>query len=109
MGGTDLVDPAAEGLLWSYDGDPVPAAAQLHALQKRVRRLLPGLKPPLLILYSTGDAAISPDSAQRTYELAGSGDKQIIKIDQSGHVITVDRQWKYVADQTLAWVRKHDG
>lgn len=108
-GESDLVDADAERQLWCYDGDPVPAAAELYTLLRRVRRLLPGVKPPLLIIYSTGDAAIDPTSAQRTYDMAGSMDKRIIRLEQSGHVITVDRQWRYVAEQTLGWVKQHGG
>lgn len=107
-GRSDLVDAEAEQQVWCYDCQPVPAAAQLYALQQRVRRLLPSLKPPLLVVYSTGDTAIGPSSAQRTYELAGSRDKQLIKIEGSGHVITVDRQWRFVAEQTLNWIKTHD-
>ncbi len=107
-GVSDLVDPAADAQLWCYDEDPVPAAAEVYALQRRVRRRLPSLKPPLLIVYSTGDRAIAPGSAQRTYDLAGSADKQLVKIEQSGHVITVDRQWRFVAEQTLNWIKNHD-
>ncbi len=106
---SDLVDPEADGRLWCYDRRPVGAAAELHALQRRVRRLLPSLQPPLLILYSAGDRAIHPSSAQRTYDLAGSRDKRMIRIEESGHAITVDRQWRYVAEQTLAWVKQHGG
>lgn len=105
----DLADPDALAQLWCYDVNPVPAAAQLHALILQVRRLLPQLVPPLLIVYSEGDRAIHPTSAERTYALAGSKDKQIIKLAESGHVITVDRQWRFVADETLAWVRQHGG
>jgi carboxylesterase len=106
---TDLVDPEAEKLLWCYDRQPVPAASQLYALILRVRKLLPQLTPPLLVVYSAGDRAIHPASAERTVALAGSKDKRIIKLEESGHVITVDRQWRFVADQTLAWVEQHDG
>ena len=105
----DLVDPDALGRLWCYDEDPVPAAAQLYALIRDVRRLLPRLVPPLLIVYSAGDRAIHPSSAERTYTLAGSNDKRIIRLAESGHVITVDRQWRCVADETLAWVKHHGG
>lgn len=107
-GKSDLVDPEADEQLWCYDGHPVPAAAELYALQRRVRRLLPTLKPPLLIVYSTGDGAIHRSSAQRTYDLAGSSDKRILTLEQSGHVITVDRQWRFVAEQTLNWIKTHD-
>lgn len=106
---SDLVDPLADQQVWSYEVDPVPAASQLYALAVRVRRLLPTLTVPLLVMYSTGDGAIHPTSAQRTYDLAGSQDKQIIKLEGSGHVITADAKWRFVADQTLAWVRQHGG
>jgi carboxylesterase len=106
---SDLVDPRAEQRLWSYDVNPGPAAAQLYFLMVRVRRLLPKITCPLLIVYSTGDGAIHPTSAQRTFDLAGSRDKQIIKLEGSGHVITVDAHWQFVAEQTLGWVRQHGG
>jgi len=106
---SDLVDPLADQRVWSYEVDPVPAASQLYALAVRVRRLLPTLTVPLLVMYSTGDGAIHPTSAQRTYDLAGSQDKQIIKLEGSGHVITADAKWRFVAEQTLAWVRQHGG
>jgi carboxylesterase len=108
-GDTDLVDPEAEARLWCYDARPVPAASELYALIRQVRQSLPQIVAPLLIVYSAGDRAIHPTSAERTFALAGSNDKSIIKLDQSGHVITVDRQWRFVADQTLAWVKKHGG
>jgi len=106
---SDLVDPLADRQIWSYEVDPVPAASQLYALAVQVRRLLPTLTVPLLVMYSTGDGAIHPTSAQRTYDLAGSQDKQIIKLEGSGHVITADAKWRFVADQTLAWMRQHGG
>jgi carboxylesterase len=106
---TDLVDPAALAQLWSYDVNPVPAASQLYALILQVRRLLPQVVPPLLVMYSAGDRSIDPTSAERTYALAGSRDKKIVRLEESGHVITVDRQWRFVADETLAWVKQHDG
>lgn len=108
-GDSDLADPAAENQLWCYAVDPVPAAAQLYALIRQVRQLLPKLAPPLLIIYSPGDMAIHPTSAQRTYDLAGSADKEIIRLEGSGHVITVDREWPFVAERTLTWIRKHGG
>lgn len=106
---TDLVDPEAEKQVWCYDSHPVPAASQLYALMRKVRGLLPQLTPPLLIVYSVGDGAIHPTSAQRTYARAGSKDKQILKLEQSGHGITVDREWQRVAELTLSWVKQHGG
>ena len=96
-GESDLVDPEAERRLWSYDVDPVAAADELLKLSWQVRRLLPRITCPLLVIHSTGDHAIHPDSARRTFGRAGSADKQLLTLHESGHCITVDRSWESVA------------
>ena len=50
--------------------------------------------------FRTGDLAIHPESARRTYERIGSTDKQLLTLHDSGHCITVDRQWQTVAAST---------
>jgi carboxylesterase len=108
-GGSDLVDPKAELQLWSYDADPVVAAHELLKLIRQVRRLLPRVTCPLLIIHSTGDSVIHPESARRTYEWVGSGNKQLITLNESGHCITVDHQWEFVAEKTYDFIRNHGG
>lgn len=108
-GASDLVDPEADLQLWSYDIDPVAAADELLKLIRQVRRLLPRVTCPLLIVHSTGDRAIHPDSARRTYEAVGSKDKQLITLNGSGHCITVDREWQFVAEETDHFIRAHGG
>jgi carboxylesterase len=104
-GDSDLVDPEADLQLWSYDVVPVRAADELLKLIRQVRRLLPRITCPLLIIHSTGDAMIHPDSARRTYESVGSEDKQLITLNESGHGITVDHQWEFVAKKTYDFIR----
>lgn len=108
-GESDIVDPEADRRLWSYDVDPVAAAHELLKLSWQVRRLLPRITCPLLVIHSTGDRAIHPDSARRTFDRAGSVDKQLLTIHESGHCITVDRSWEFVAAQTYDFIRKHGG
>jgi len=104
---SDLVDPQADLRLWCYAETPVFAAHELLKLLMQVRRLLPQVTCPLLVLHSTGDRSIHPDSARLTYERAGAGDKQLVTIERSGHAITVDTQWEFVADTTYRFITAH--
>jgi carboxylesterase len=106
-GESDYTDPEAEQYTWSYEAFPAPAAHELLKLIRRVRRLLADLTCPLLIIHSTGDQTIAPDSAQYTYERAAFPDKELVTLHNSGHVITVDSEWKTVAEKTYAFIQAH--
>ncbi len=106
-GESDLTDPEADLRLWSYEENPVCAAHELLKLIRRVRRLLPQVTCPLLIFHSTLDTAIHPRSAPFTYERVGSPDKKLITLHNSGHCITVDSEWEFVAEQTYEFIQAH--
>jgi len=106
-GKSDLTDPLAESRIWSYDHEPVDAAHELLKLILRVRRMLPKVTCPLLTVHSTGDSRIHPQSAQRTCKRVRSTDCQIVTLTNSGHCLTVDSEWEYVAGLTAEFVRCH--
>ena len=88
---------------------PVAAAHELLKLSLEVRRQLSRITCPLLIIHSTGDRSIHPDSARRTFARAGSADKQLLTLHESGHGITTDREWEFVAAKTYDFIRNHGG
>ncbi|NUO15305.1 MAG: alpha/beta fold hydrolase [Planctomycetaceae bacterium] len=102
----DLHDPAAIRHLWYYDMIPVAAAHEVYKLSRQVRDLLPRLHCPLLVIHSTGDQAIHPESAQRTYDRAAAADKTLITLHDCGHCLTVDQEWEKAAAATLAFIRR---
>ena len=106
-GESDLTDPQADLHLWSYEENPSCAAHELLKLILRVRRLLPRVTCPLLIIHSVLDQAIHPSSAQYTYEQAGSSDKELVTLRNSGHCITVDSEWEFVAEKTHKFIQAH--
>jgi carboxylesterase len=106
-GESDYTDPQAERYTWSYEENPSYAAHELLKLLRRVRRLLVDVRCPLLIIHSTGDQAIAPDSARTTYDRAGSTDKELVTLHNSGHVITVDSEWETVAEKTYGFIQAH--
>jgi carboxylesterase len=104
---SDLTDKTADACLWSYSETPIAAAAELLYTMAEVRALLPQVTCPLLIMYSTGDRSIRGDSGSFTYRHAGSKDKELVELRNSGHCITVDTEWRDVAAKTLAFIRAH--
>ncbi len=103
----DLTDPEADLRLWSYEENPVSGAHELLKLTLTVRRLLPQIICPLLVMYSTRDQAVHPRSGPYTYERAGSKDKELVVLHNSGHCITVDSEWEFVAEKTWEFIRRH--
>jgi carboxylesterase len=104
---SDLADPKADLRLWSYEENPAFAAHEFLKLLRRVRRLLPRVTCPVLVIHSIRDTAIHPDSARRTYERVGAADKELVTLYNSGHCLTVDSEWERVAAKTYAFIQAH--
>jgi carboxylesterase len=106
-GESDLTDSQADLRIWSYGEYAVFAAHEVLKLILRVRRLLPRVTCPLCIIHSTLDRAIHPRSARYTYERAGSTDKELVTLHNSGHCLTVDSEWETVAEKTYRFILEH--
>lgn len=104
---SDLTDPEAVHRLWSYDEKPVASAHELLKLSRFVKHHLSQINTPTLIIHSTGDAVIHPQSAERTLQQLGATDKELITLHNSGHCITVDSEWRVVAEKTTTFIRQH--
>ena len=100
-------DPDARALLWCYDEYPVVAAHELRRLIAHVRRMLPRVSCPLLIVYSLADPVVPPAAVEDIVRRVSTDDISLLTLERSGHVVTLDAEWKAVADKTLAFVRAH--
>lgn len=106
-GGSGPVDPELASRIWCYDDWPVAALHEVIKLSRQVRRALPQVRCPSLIVYSTCDWDIHPDAAQFTYEHVGATDKELVALHNCGHCITVDDEWETVAEKTWQFVAAH--
>lgn len=106
-GESDLTDPEAHLRLWGYEEQPVRAAHELLKLQLHVRRRLPRVTSPALIVASTLDTAIHPRSAPVVYERIGTADKELVWLNNSGHCLTVDSEWETAAERTHQFILRH--
>lgn len=105
----DLTSADAAHHLWSYEDNPIAAAAQLFKLRRSVERLLPRVHCPLLIVHSTRDRAIRRDSAAALYARVGtpSTAKTMLTLHGSGHNLLVDSEWPTIAEHTAAFIFLH--
>jgi carboxylesterase len=106
-GADNLSNPQARARIWSYEAWPSAGTHELMKLAKGVKHLLPQITCPVLIIYSTADETIHPNSASLTYRRLGSTDKELVTLHHSGHVITVDSEWEVVARHTYQFIQAH--
>jgi carboxylesterase len=102
----DLRDPRASARLCSYDRIPLIALGQTMRLAKKVRANLIRVTCPALVVYSVHDKTIHETSAQITFDGLGSAKKRIVMLRDSGHALTVDGEWKDVAEQTARFIQE---
>lgn len=99
-------DPEARSLLWSYDTYPTAAALELLKSIPELKKLLSQITYPLLAIYSTSDPTVTQDGVRLVYEQVSSLDKQLIEFNDSGHVITVDKEWRRAAEVTYNFIKE---
>lgn len=81
-----------ESAMFPYDRTPLRSLAQLFKLIRRVRYQLHKVKVPALIVQSTTDETVRPESANYIYSKIGSLDKTLSWYERSSHIITLDRE-----------------
>jgi carboxylesterase len=104
--GDDFVDSRAKEKIWNYPGFPLKAAHQGLKFQKEVRRCLPQVSCPLLVIHSMRDPVVPKQSISLIKERAGSTEMEFIELRNCGHVITLDAEWETVAHSSHRFMEK---
>ena len=102
-----FANPEAEALLWNYSVAPLRAYYELLRFIRVVRKEMHKIRCPILVIHSTKDSIIHPSSAQNVLGGVSSTDRDLLTLQKSGHVLTVDAEWTQVADRTLDFIKKH--
>jgi len=97
-----LVDERWKG----YAANPVRAAVQLGNLQQEIRRRLPSVRQPLLIVQGRLDTSIDPRGAEMVYREAGSPVKELHWMEHSTHCVILDREWEQASALTLSFIER---
>lgn len=76
----------------TYDVTPLNSLSSLLELIKEVDALLPSIMVPTLIVQSKREHTVKPESAQYIYNKLGSTEKKLVWLNNSGHIVTLDRE-----------------
>lgn len=88
----------------SYDVFPLRSVPEVGGLLELLRRQLPMLRAPLLLLHAVEDRGVSPEHARSIYAQVGSSDKELVWIENSGHVLTVEPSRRRVYDLAAEFI-----
>lgn len=86
-----------------YERIPVRALVPLSKLLRTVVAELPRMTLPLLVFSSGEDHTVKPANAQLVIERAGSARKELVRLENSYHVATLDHDAETIFERTLAF------
>lgn len=102
----DFVDPTTAERIWTYDRWPSRCSVRVLELIADTRRHLSEVTQPLLVMASRRDRVITTHGVNRLCERVSSRSVQLQWLENSGHLITTDAEWRTVADVTAAFIRR---
>ncbi|MBN8714661.1 MAG: alpha/beta fold hydrolase [Xanthomonadales bacterium] len=81
-------------------GNPWPSLAELFRLSRQVRRQLPRVRAPCLVAHASEDDVASLDNARLVLREV-RGPAELLLLDDSYHMITIDRQRHLLAERSV--------
>ena len=87
-------------------GNPWHSLYQMQRLSRNVRKNLNKITAPTLCLHAFNDDIAHRKNSQLIYDQV-SGDKQLIYLYESYHMITIDNDRKQVVEETLKFIQMH--
>ncbi len=98
-GGAELVYPEV----------PVPPVKEFMAIMRVTDDLLPTITCPALVLQSTVDHVVPPPNGPHILEKLGGSDKELVWMENSYHVATLDTDADLIAEHAIRFIREHSG
>lgn len=90
----------------SYPENPVRSIGELDKLLEELRRSLPSVKVPVLLIHSRDDGYVLPVNTEKNFAAIGSTDKDKVFVSNSGHVATRDAARGQVFEEALRFIRR---
>lgn len=100
-------EPSDADARWrGYTVNPVPALMQLKQLQDVVRKRLPQIFQPILVIQGRLDKSIDLQSGEIIMNEVGSQRKEMRWLDNSTHCVILDCEWERAAELTIEFFEK---
>ena len=90
----------------SYDRLPLHAIEQLLELASMVRTDLPRIQVPALLVQSENDHVAPPGNLDFIHERIGSPDKQLVRVRDSYHVLSLDHDRHRLIDLSIRFLHR---
>jgi carboxylesterase len=103
----NLHDAAALAAHADYARFPTRAVAEMYTLIRHVRRELPEVKVPLLLIHARHDRVVALPGADTIWQRVGSTEKERIVLERGGHIITEDYDKAVAFQHIAAFLSKH--
>jgi carboxylesterase len=103
--GIDFADPAVQERIRAASRVSVASVYQLQLLLRDVRRHLPDVSAPLLIMHGRRDDVVAPRQAETIYARAASADKRLVWLDGSHHMLPTDVDRQQVWEAAWEFIR----
>ena len=103
-GESDWHNPENAKEHFSYPKYPTPSIGELSKVVDEMRQAEPRVKVPVLLVQSSGDGTVPADHAQRHYDNLGSGQKEILMVKNSGHIVTRDSEREAVFEKVKQFI-----
>ena len=96
------VPPAVNNV---YDKTPLISVHEMVDLINDVKKILPQVNAPILIMQGEEDHTVQPRSARFIMDNVGSAIKRIVTVPNAGHLLPFDEQRGFVFEHTLSFLR----
>jgi esterase/lipase len=90
----------------AYRVYPVPALAEVEKAILAMRGRLRRVACPVFLMHSLEDVFVPPENMEAIFAALPEGDKQMLPIRHSNHVITLDSSRRQVFDAAAEFVAR---
>ncbi len=90
----------------SYPANPTRGLLEVRNLLRVLRAELPGVQVPALIVHSRSDRYVPPENAEHIFAALGSHEKDLLWVENSGHVIPREPERERVFQAATAFARR---
>jgi carboxylesterase len=94
-------------LLFGSPFFPVVCLYQLYLFNKVVKKEFSSVKTPILLLHAQEDDMTSVKNSQYVFKNIASVDKSLVVLDDSYHMISIDKQKDRVVEEAVKFLHNH--
>ena len=96
----------ADGNTLAYTWIPLATGVQVTELSSTVRKMLPQIEEPLLLMQAKDDTVVSASSIPFIEEHVSSTETEVIWLESGGHVITMSPSRPAVSDSVYSFISR---